>query len=111
MILAYRRIALVTGGIKNVGNGIALALGEAGAIVYVTARSITEKNVKGITKAGGKGIAVVCDHENDSEVKAVFELIKKEEGRLDILVNNAWGGYKRLRNRKEYAGFKWKAPI
>ena len=48
------KIALVTGGTRNVGNGIALALGEAGATVYVTGRSISEKDVKGITKAGGK---------------------------------------------------------
>lgn len=103
------KVALVTGGTKNVGKGIARALGEAGATVYVTGRTISEKDVKGITTAGGKGIPVVCDHENDEEVKAVFELIEKEECRLDILVNNAWGGYNRLRNRKSYPGFKWKA--
>lgn len=105
------KIALVTGGTRNVGKGIALALGEAGATVYVTGRSISEKDVKGITNAGGKGIAIVCNHENDNEVKAVFDLIEKNEGRLDILVNNAWGGYNRLRNRKAYAEFKWKAPF
>ena len=105
------KIALVTGGTKNVGKGIALALGEAGATVYVTGRSISEKDIKGITTAGGKGIAVVCNHENDDEVKTVFELIQKSEGKLDILVNNAWGGYNRLRNRKAYAEFKWKAPF
>ncbi|MHC1736820.1 MAG: SDR family NAD(P)-dependent oxidoreductase [Ignavibacteriaceae bacterium] len=105
------RIALVTGGTRNVGKGIALALGEAGATVYVTGRSISQKDVEEITNAGGKGIAVVCNHENDDEVKAVFELIEKCDGKLDILVNNAWGGYNRLRNRKAYAGFKWKAPF
>ncbi|MBC8147290.1 MAG: SDR family NAD(P)-dependent oxidoreductase [Bacteroidetes bacterium] len=105
------KIALVTGGTKNIGKGIALALGEAGATVYVTGRSISEKDVKGITTAGGKGIAVVCNHENDNEVKAVFAQIENNEGKLDILVNNAWGGYNRLRNRKEYSGFKWKAPF
>ena len=105
------KIALITGGTRNVGKGIAIALGEAGATVYVTGRSITDKDVKGITKAGGKGIAVVCNHENDDEVKAVFQLIEEKEGQLDILVNNAWGGYNRLRNRKEYSGFKWKAPF
>ena len=105
------KIVLVTGGTRNVGKGIALALGEAGATVYVTGRSITEKDVEDITKAGGKGIAITCNHENDDEVKHVFELIKKNEGRLDILVNNAWGGYNRLRNRKKYSGFKWKNPF
>lgn len=111
MKLLKDKIALVTGGTRNVGKGIALALGEAGATVYVTGRSITENDVKGITKAGGKGIAVICNHENDDEVKAVFEQIENNEGKLDILVNNAWGGYNRLRNRKEYSGFKWKAPF
>lgn len=105
------KIALVTGGTRNVGRGIAQALGEAGAAVYVTGRSITAKNVQCITDSGGKEIAVVCNHKNDDEVKAVFDLIEKKEGRLDILVNNAWGGYNRLRNRKKYAGFKWNAPF
>jgi dehydrogenase/reductase SDR family member 1 len=105
------KTVLVTGGTRNVGKGIALALGEAGAKVYVTGRTITENDVKGITKAGGKGIAIVCDHASDAEVKAVFDQIENDEGKLDILVNNAWGGYNRLRNRKEYAGFKWKAPF
>jgi dehydrogenase/reductase SDR family protein 1 len=105
------KIALVTGGTRNVGKGIALSLGEAGATVYVTGRSISEKDVKGITKAGGKGIAIVCNHEHDDEVKEVFELIEKSEGKLDILVNNAWGGYNRLRNRKAYPEFKWKAAF
>ena len=102
------KITLVTGGTRNVGKGIALGLSEAGATVYVTGRSITEKDVKAITAAGGKGIAVVCNHENDEDVKKVFKYIKKKEDRLDILVNNAWGGYNRLRNRTKYKGFKWK---
>ncbi len=102
------KVALVTGGTRNVGKGIAIALGEAGATVYVTGRTVTQKDVKAITDAGGKGIALTCDHENDAEVKNVFQQIYKSEGKLDILVNNAWGGYKRLRNRKEHKGFKWK---
>lgn len=102
------KVALVTGGTRNVGKGIAIGLGEAGATVYVTGRSITDKDVKGITAAGGKGISLRCNHENDEEVKKVFELIKEKEEKLDILVNNAWGGYNRLRNRAKYKGFKWK---
>jgi len=105
------KVALVTGGTRNVGKGIALALGEAGATVYVTGRTITDADVLKITKAGGKGIAIICDHNNDEEVKAVFDKIENDENRLDILVNNAWGGYNRLRNRKQYPGFKWKAPF
>lgn len=102
------KIALVTGGTRNVGKGIALGLGEAGATVYVTGRKITDKDVKGITSAGGKGIALVCNHENDEDVKKIFEYIKEKEEKLDILVNNAWGGYNRLRNKSKYKGFKWK---
>ncbi len=108
MVSLKGKVALVTGGTRNVGKGIALALGEAGATVYVTGRSITDKDVQGIKKAGGKGIALICDHMNDLEVQAVFDTIKKNEGRLDILINNAWGGYNRLRNRSQYKGFKWK---
>lgn len=73
------KIALVTGGTRNVGKGIAIGLGESGAIVYVTGRSIEDKDVKGITSAGGKGIALVCNHENDEEVKQVFEHLKKKK--------------------------------
>ena len=102
------KVVLVTGGTRNVGKGIALGLGEAGATVYVTGRSISDKDVKGISDLGGKGIAVVCNHENDEEVKRVFNQIQDQEGKLDILVNNAWGGYNRLRNRTKYKGFKWK---
>lgn len=102
------KIALVTGGARNVGKGVALGLGEAGAKVFVTGRSITDRDVKGITQAGGEGIPLRCDHSRDEEVQKVFDLIYENEGRLDILVNNAWGGYQRLRNRGENKGFKWK---
>ncbi|MBT4266175.1 MAG: SDR family NAD(P)-dependent oxidoreductase [Deltaproteobacteria bacterium] len=102
------KIALVTGGSRNVGRGIALGLGEAGATVYVTGRTITDSLGKKINDIGGKGITVRCDHQNDDDVKAVIEQINQNEGRLDILVNNAWGGYNRLRNRKANKGYKWK---
>ncbi len=105
------KIALVTGGSRNVGRGIALGLGEAGATVYVTGRTTTDSLAKKIDAMGGKGIIVRCDHQNDDEVNSVVEQIKQDKGRLDILVNNAWGGYNRLRNRKTYKGFKWKDPF
>lgn len=105
------RIALVTGGSRSVGKGIALALAEAGATVYVTGRSITDRSVAALDKAGGKGIALPCDHSDDAAVRAVFARIAEEAGALDILVNNAWGGYARLRNRAANKGFKWKAPF
>lgn len=105
------KIALVTGGSRSVGKGIARGLGEAGATVYITGRTINDKVAAEVSALGGRGTAIQCDHQNDNEVQAVFEQIKQREGRLDILVNNAWGGYKRLRNRKAYPGYKWKAPF
>ncbi len=105
------RVALVTGGSRSVGRGIAFGLSEAGATVYITGRTITDQIGAQVSALGGRGIAVQCDHEQDDEVKAVFERIKQSEGRLDVLVNNAWGGYKRLRNRRAFPGYKWKDPF
>ena len=105
------KVALVTGGTRSVGRGIALGLGEAGATVYVTGRSVTDRGVAAITEAGGKGIALACDHDDDDAVRAVFDQIAGQAGRLDVLVNNAWGGYTRLRNRSANKGFKWKDPF
>src|SRR5882757_3672251 len=91
-------IAVVTGASRGAGKGIAIALGEKGAVVYVTGRSSGEGDeisgsiidtAKAVTAAGGKGIAVIVDHADDSSVIALFEQIKREYGRLDILVNNA----------------------
>jgi dehydrogenase/reductase SDR family protein 1 len=99
------KVAIVTGASRGVGKGIALGLGEAGATVYLTGRTIengkSDENLPGtiyqtadeVTQLGGKGIALPCDHRNDSEVEVVFGRVLNESGRLDILVNNAWGGY------------------
>ncbi|WP_307441873.1 SDR family NAD(P)-dependent oxidoreductase [Paenibacillus sp. V4I3] len=99
------RVALVTGSSRGGGRGIALALGEAGATVYVTGRSTRAKSTRtdltgtiedtaeAVTQRGGLGIAVRYDHTIDADVKALYERIKQEQGTLDILVNNAWGGY------------------
>ena len=92
-------VAVVTGGSRGIGKGIALALGEAGAVVYVSGRtlhkgsaqwsgSITE-TATAITGLGGRGIAVYCDHHNDGEVAALFRQVRQEQGKLDVLVNNA----------------------
>jgi NAD(P)-dependent dehydrogenase (short-subunit alcohol dehydrogenase family) len=91
-------IAVVTGASRGAGKGIAVALGKEGAVVYVTGRSPKEGNSIGgtvtetalaVTKAGGKGIAVIVDHADDNAVAALFKQVKSEYGRLDILVNNA----------------------
>src|SRR5262249_44089343 len=98
------RVAVVTGASRGVGKGIGLALGEAGATVYVTGRSDAGGTTEGlpgtiretadtVTQRGGQGVAVRCDHTADAEVEALFARVKQEQGRLDLLVNNVWGGY------------------
>lgn len=98
-------VALVTGASRGAGRGIALELGAAGATVYVTGRSVeggtTTDNVPGtidetareVTSRGGRGVAVRCDHAVDADVDALFGRIREDHGRLDLLVNNVWGGY------------------
>jgi NAD(P)-dependent dehydrogenase (short-subunit alcohol dehydrogenase family) len=93
------KIAVVTGASRGAGKGIALALGQAGMTVYVTGRSLAgddsphggtvTETADLINKAGGKGIAVAVDHADDTAVASLFERVRKEHGKLDILVNNA----------------------
>ncbi|WP_439027220.1 SDR family NAD(P)-dependent oxidoreductase [Haloarchaeobius sp. DT45] len=113
-------VALVTGASRGVGRGIAEELGAAGATVYVTGRSVAEDTTEDmpgtvtetaelVTERGGEGIAVACDHTDDDAVEALFERIESEQGRLDLLVNNVWGGYE---GHDETFGFPfWKQPI
>jgi len=92
-------IAVVTGASRGAGKGIAIALGEAGATVYVTGRSVADSDslyggtvsetADLVTQAGGNGVAIALDHTDDKAVAALFERVKAEHGRLDILVNNA----------------------
>lgn len=94
-----RRVAVVTGASRGAGKGIALALGAAGLTVYVTGRSQREGDAalpgtvqataEAVTRAGGQGIAVICDHADDTQMAALFERVQREQGRLDLLVNNA----------------------
>lgn len=104
-------VAVVTGATRGLGRGIALGLGEAGATVYVTGRSTRdhrgpvagtlEDTAAEVTRLGGRGIAVRCDHRVDQEVEALFARVSGEQPALDLLVNNAiaspemkvlWGG-------------------
>jgi NAD(P)-dependent dehydrogenase (short-subunit alcohol dehydrogenase family) len=98
-------VALVTGASRGAGRAIAAELGGAGATVYVTGRSVrggpTTDNVPGtideaakeVTDRGGRGIAIRCDHTSDADVESLFSRIRQDHGRLDVLVNNVWGGY------------------
>lgn len=96
---ATRKVAIVTGASRGAGRGIARALGLKGCVVYVTGRSETDADAEmpgtihataaEVTEAGGIGIAARCDHSDDDQVKALIERVVAEQGRIDILVNNA----------------------
>ncbi|KAF3888473.1 MULTISPECIES: SDR family oxidoreductase [Nostocales] len=98
------KIAVVTGATRGAGRGIACMLGEAGATVYCTGRSVRGKPATGnrpetieetaemVNAWGGVGIPVQVDHTVEEQVKSLFEQIKSEQGQLDILVNDIWGG-------------------
>ncbi|WP_194858245.1 SDR family oxidoreductase [Myxococcus sp. AB056] len=98
------RVALVAGGTRGAGRGIAVQLGAAGATVYVTGRTTRaqrseqnrpetiEETAEQVTAAGGLGIAVQTDHLVPEQVRALVERIDGEQGRLDVLVNDIWGG-------------------
>ncbi|MBI3261528.1 MAG: SDR family NAD(P)-dependent oxidoreductase, partial [Acidobacteria bacterium] len=99
------QVAVVAGATRGVGRGIAVMLGEAGATVYCTGRSVRGKLASGrkrpetinetaalVTAQGGKGIAVRVDHTVEPQVARLFARVRREEGRLDLLVNDVWGG-------------------
>jgi NAD(P)-dependent dehydrogenase (short-subunit alcohol dehydrogenase family) len=125
MLPLATKVALVTGASRGVGKGIALGLGEAGATVYVTGRTVEEgraavdlpgtiyQTADEVTQRGGKGIAVRCDHRDDEQVQHVFERIRAEHHQLDILVNNVWGGYEHFNDGTEFWNEKgfWTIPI
>jgi NAD(P)-dependent dehydrogenase (short-subunit alcohol dehydrogenase family) len=119
------KVALVTGASRGIGKGVAIGLGEAGATVYVTGRSIKEKQDVGklggtilttaqaVTDAGGQGIAIHCDHTKDDQTQAAFEKVERTSNQLDILVNNAWGGYEKMREGRVFTYLKpfWEQPF
>jgi dehydrogenase/reductase SDR family protein 1 len=119
------KIALVTGASRGVGKGVVLGLCEAGATVYFTARSTRatgptggvpgtiDETAEEAALLGGDAIGVACDHRDDEQTRAVVDRIREEQGRLDILVNNVWGGYEYLQ-RGEYAHAgrpAWERPL
>ncbi|GLW47423.1 short-chain dehydrogenase [Streptomyces sp. NBRC 14336] len=108
------KVALVAGATRGAGRGIAVELGAAGATVYVTGRTTRDRRSEYdrpetiedtadlVTEAGGLGIAVPTDHLEPDQVKALVDRIADEQGRLDVLVNDIWGG--------EHM-FAWDAPV
>jgi NAD(P)-dependent dehydrogenase (short-subunit alcohol dehydrogenase family) len=108
------RVALVAGATRGAGRGTALALGEAGATVYCTGRSTRgrrseydrpetiEETAELVDEAGGTGVAIAADHLEPGQVEALVGRIESESGRLDLLVNDIWGGE---------GLFEWSAPI
>lgn len=116
------KVAVVTGASRGVGRGIALALGAAGATVYVTGRSTrdgarteglpgtVDDTAEEVTERGGKGIAVRCDHGAAADNEALAARVQADHGKLDLLVNNAWGGYERSSEVRFDAPF-WDQPM
>jgi len=102
------KVALVTGASRGVGKGVALELIEAGATVYITGRSVDDMQY-----IAGQGTAITCDHRQDEQVRAAFRQIADEQGRLDILVNNVWGGYEDMIENGEFTWSRpfWQQPV
>ena len=102
------KVVLVTGATRGVGKGIAVGLGEAGATVYITGRSLeaSDNQLSGslmetkaeIEAVGGECIPVQVDHADDEQVKALFDRLKQEQGKLDLLVNNVFSGVKAIKD-------------
>ncbi len=117
-----RLVAVVTGASRGGGRAIAAVLGEIGACVYVTGRSTRsagtteglpgtiEETAELVTARGGTGIAVRCDHADDAAVEAMFARVAAEQDRLDLLVNNVWGGYEQHDLARFTAPF-WEQPL
>lgn len=127
------RVAVVTGASRGAGRGIAQELGAAGATVYVTGRNSRAHPVGGydeirrqsgldtmpgtiedtaeeVTRLGGTGIPVRVDHTDDEQVAALFARVEREQGRLDVLVNNAWGGHE-VFDHANFARPFWEQPL
>jgi NAD(P)-dependent dehydrogenase (short-subunit alcohol dehydrogenase family) len=111
------RVAVVTGASRGIGKGCAIELGALGATVYVTGRSASKgahplggtvaETAAAVTAAGGRGVAVVCDHRDDGQVRRLFRQVETEQGRLDVLVNNAFLIPKELTSGKPF----WEVPL
>lgn len=107
------KVALVTGASRGIGRGIARALGEEGATVYVTGRTTgggplsIEDTAKLVDDAGGTGIPVRCDHGDDGDIADLFDVVRARHGRLDVLVNNVY----KIPDPPAWGGGFWEHPI
>ena len=116
-------IAVVTGASRGAGKGIALALADAGATIYVTGRTAHDGDsplpgslattAKQIDERGGRGVPVVCDHADDAQVEALFARVAADHGRLDVLVNNAFAIPDHITSRRPFweKGLIQQAPL
>ena len=110
-------VVVVTGASRGAGRGIAIALGSHGCTVYVTGRSekpgdaalpgTIHETAQAVTAAGGAGIAVRVDHGDDEQIRALFDQVQREQGRLDILVNNACA----IHDELTAPGNFWEKPL
>lgn len=110
-------VAIVTGASRGAGRGIAIALGSHGCTVYVTGRSDSSSDTgmpgtihetaAAVTAAGGKGVAIRCDHADDAQVQALFDRVASDAGGLDILVNNACA----IQDALHAPGQFWEKPL
>jgi NAD(P)-dependent dehydrogenase (short-subunit alcohol dehydrogenase family) len=118
------RIALVAGATRGAGRALAVELGRAGAIIYVTGRTTRERvsevgrstetieeTAELVTAAGGTGIAVPTDHLDEERVRALADRVDREQGRLDILVNDLWGGEHLLAGGSVFGQKTWETPL
>jgi NAD(P)-dependent dehydrogenase (short-subunit alcohol dehydrogenase family) len=111
------KVAVVTGASRGIGKGVALALGAKGATVYVTGRTVSPharllsgtvgETASEVDRRGGIGVAVQVDHSEDEQVAALFDQVRREQGRLDILVNNAFAIPEDLTDPKPF----WEKPL
>ncbi len=118
------KVVVVTGASRGIGKGVAMGLGEYGATVYVTGRTenaeglpdflkntTVQETASEVNRLGGVGIAHRCDFSKDEEIKELFERVMREQGRIDILVNNAWAAADHIMNGYFFQTPFWEQPM